>query len=64
MSYARQYFINCLNENNKEAKIYDKDDESREGLEYDEISGWSNWGRVHRGNSLRTYLKWSLHMSA
>ena len=27
-----EYFVKCLNENNKEAKIYDKDNESCEML--------------------------------
>lgn len=32
-TYAGQYFMNCLNETNKEAKIYHKDNESFERLE-------------------------------
>lgn len=55
--------MNCLNENNKEAKIYDKDNESCEGLEQDEISVWGNWGRVPRGISLETDIKGLLLVS-
>lgn len=33
MRYAGEYFMNCSNENNKEAKIYDKDNEGYKGLE-------------------------------
>lgn len=38
--------MNYVNDNNKEAKIYGKDSESCERLELDDISVWSNWGRV------------------
>lgn len=38
--------MNYVNDNNKEAKIYGKDNESCERLEQDDISVWSNWGRV------------------
>lgn len=41
--------MNCLNENNKEAKIYGKDSESCERLEQDEIRVWSDRERVCRG---------------
>lgn len=44
--------MNCLTENNKEAKIYGKDDDCCESFEQDEISFWGNWGRVLRGVSL------------
>ena len=54
--------MNCSNENNVEAKIYDSDNESCEGLEQDEISVWRNWERVHRGISLGTDVKMLLHV--
>lgn len=44
--------MKCLNENNKEAKLYCKDNESCEMLKQDEVSVWSSWRRVHRSVSL------------
>lgn len=48
--------MNCLNENNKEAKIYGQNNENCEGLESHDISVWSNQGKIGLGIEGLLYL--------